>query len=68
MNNLEKTLKEIELENKVEELVQKYSKETVMGFLEWLLTLSDSELNSTVELCELIESMEAKKQNETTNQ
>ncbi len=68
MSNLEKALKEIELESKVEELIQKYSKETVYDFLEWVLTLSDSELKATVELYEIIEDVESNKQKETTNQ
>ena len=64
MSNLEKTLKEIELDNQLEVMIEKYSEESVNGFLKWLLTLSEAELNATAELCKLIDRVEVNKQNE----
>lgn len=61
--NLEKT-KEIELDNKIDAMIEKYSKESVMGFLDWLLNMSETELKATVELCEIIDRVELNKQQE----
>lgn len=67
MSNLEKT-KEIELDNKLDAMIEKYSKESVMEFLEWLLNMPEAELNATAELCKLIDRVESNNKNETTNQ
>lgn len=67
MSNLEKT-KEIELDNKLDAMIEKYSKESVMEFLEWLLNMAEAELNATAELCKLIDRVESNNQNKTTNQ
>lgn len=64
MSNLEKTLKEIELDNKLDAMIEKHSQESVTEFLEWLLTLSEAELKATAKLCEVIESVEVNKQYE----
>lgn len=63
MSNLEKA-KEIELDNKIDAMIEKYSKESVMGFLDWLLNMSETELNATAELCEIIDRVELNKQQE----
>lgn len=63
MSNLEKA-KEIELDNKIDAMIEKYSKESVMGFLDWLLNMSEAELNATAELCEIIDRVELNKQQE----
>lgn len=63
MSNLEKA-KEIELDNKIDAMIEKYSKESVMGFLNWLLNMSETELNATAELCEIIDRVELNKQQE----
>ncbi|MEK3953219.1 hypothetical protein [Psychrobacillus sp. FSL K6-1464] len=60
---MEKT-KEIELDNKIDAMIEKYSKESVMGFLDWLLNMSETELKATVELCEIIDRVELNKQQE----
>lgn len=61
-------MKEIELDNKLDVMIEKYSKESVNEFLTWLLSLSEVELNATAKLCEVIDRVESNKQNETTNQ
>ena len=61
MSNLEK---EKELDNKIDAMIEKYSKESVMGFLDWLLNMSETELKATVELCEIIDRVELNKQQE----
>lgn len=61
MSNLEKA-KEIELDNKIEAMIEKYSMEPVMGYLDWLLNMSETELKATVELCEIIDRVELNKQ------
>ncbi len=63
MSNLEKA-KEIELDSKIDAMIEKYSKESVMGFLDWLLNMSETELNATAELCEIIDRVELNKQQE----
>ena len=63
MSNLEKA-KEIELDSKIGAMIEKYSKESVMGFLDWLLNMSETELNATAELCEIIDRVELNKQQE----
>lgn len=63
MSNLEK-VKAIELDSKIDAMIEKYSKESVMGFLDWLLNMSETELNATAELCEIIERVELNKQQE----
>ena len=63
MSNLEKA-KEIELDNKIDAMIEKYSKESVMGFLDWLLNMSETELKATAELCEIIDRVELNKQQE----
>lgn len=64
MSNLEKTIKEIELDKKLNVMIEKYSKESVKEFLEWLLSMSETELKATAKLCEIIDSVEANKQND----
>jgi len=56
--------KEKELDNKIDAMIEKYSKESVMGFLDWLLNMSETELKATVELCEIIDRVELNKQQE----
>jgi len=63
VSNLEKA-KEIELDSKIDAMIEKYSKESVMGFLDWLLNMSETELNATAELCEIIDRVELNKQQE----
>ena len=63
MSNLEKA-KEIELDNKIDAMIEKFSKESVMGFLDWLQNMSETELNATAELCEIIDRVELNKQQE----
>jgi len=63
VSNLEKA-KEIELDNKIDAMIEKYSKESVMGFLDWLLNMSETELKATAELCEIIDRVELNKQQE----
>lgn len=63
MSNLEKA-KEIELDNKIDAMIEKYSKDSVMGFLDWLLNMSETELKATAELCEIIDRVELNKQKE----
>ena len=63
MSNLEKA-KEIELDSKIDAMIEKYSKESVMGFLDWLQNMSETELNATAELCKIIDRVELNKQQE----
>lgn len=55
-------IKEIELDNKLDMMIEKYSRESVREFLEWLLNMPETELNATSELCELIDRVEVNKQ------
>ncbi|MCK1998951.1 hypothetical protein MPH47_17280 [Psychrobacillus psychrodurans] len=57
-------IKEIELDKKLDMMIEKYSKESVREFLEWLLNMPEAELNATSELCELIDRVEVNKKNE----
>ena len=61
MCNLEKA-KEIELDSKIAAMIEKHSEESVMGFLDWLQNMSETELNATAELCEIIDRVEYKQQ------
>ncbi|MEK3996653.1 hypothetical protein MKY29_18220 [Psychrobacillus sp. FSL K6-2365] len=54
-------IQEIELDNKLDMMIEKYSKESVREFLEWLLNMPEAELNATYELCELIDRIEVNK-------
>ena len=62
---MEKTLKEIEVDNQLEVMNEKYSEESVDDFLKWLLTFSEADLNATAELYMLIDRVEISKQNES---
>ncbi|MCM3358050.1 hypothetical protein [Psychrobacillus sp. MER TA 171] len=61
-----KTDEQLKIEQTVNELYNKYPKDTVNTFLEWISEMTAEEFEATVKLCE-IESVEANRQQETTD-
>lgn len=64
---MSKTDEQLKIEKTVNELYDKYPKDTVNTFLEWISEMTAEEFEATVKLCELIESVEADRQKETTD-
>ena len=62
-----KTDEQLKIEQTVNELYNKYPKDTVNTFLEWISEMTAEEFEATVKLCELIESVKANRQQETTD-
>lgn len=65
---MRKTDELLKLEQWINELYEKYPKSMVNSFLERISEMTAEEFEATVKLCEIIDSVEANKQNETTNQ
>ncbi|MEK3973749.1 hypothetical protein [Psychrobacillus sp. FSL K6-1267] len=55
---MRKTDEQVKIEQTVNELYDKYPKDTVNTFLEWISEMTAEEFEATVKLCELIESAE----------
>lgn len=65
---MKKTDELLKLENSINELYEKYPKGMVNSFLERISEMTAEEFDATVKLCGIIDSVEADKQKDTTNQ